>query len=106
MARINSRSQTQLTAENTATADLEITKRVGDKGYKLVVATIDTNVVVRLEYANTSGGSITGRSIDYTITANGTYILPVFPLDNFVHLNFVSESGGTGATITGTLLEA
>jgi len=103
--RLTPRTQTQLTAPGT-TAKLKLTQRVGDKFYKVVLATVDTNVVVRVEYANTSAGSVTGRSQDYTLTANGTYTLPVFPLDNFVYFNFVSETGGTGATLDVTLLEA
>jgi hypothetical protein len=104
MAIKQQRVQTQLTAPGT-TAKLKLTQRVGDKFYKVVLATVDTNIIVRVEYTNTSAGSVTGRGQDITLTANGTYTLPVFPLDNFVYLNFVSETGGTGATVDATLIE-
>jgi len=68
------------------------------------VASINTNVVVRLE------GSVNGTDFanldevgDTTITANGTY---GFKLSNSaitsMRLVFVSESGGTTATIDGS----
>ncbi len=104
MAYTNKRSQTQLTAPGT-TATLPLAKYGASRWYQVVVATIDTNVVLRVEYTNTASGSVTARSQDFTLTANGTYTLAVFGQDNFTRLNFVSESGGTNATITATLCE-
>ena len=104
MAQLNRRTQTQLTAPG-VTADLKLSPYAASRHYRVVVAAINTSLVVRAEYAATASGSVTGRGFDYTITANGTYTLPVFATDNFVHLNFVSEAGGFAATVDATLVE-
>ena len=71
------------------------------KSYSLsvTVAEIDTNVVVRLD------GSIDGTNYApiiaaQTITSNGSYIYSVADRPvKFVKAIFVSESGGTAATV-------
>lgn len=72
----------------------------------LTVANIDTNVVVRIEGTidgidafnlNTSG-------IDTTLTANGTYGFKYTGSLTGIRVNFVSESGGTAATINAKYL--
>ncbi len=72
------------------------------KDYTLIVtvASVNTNVVVRLE------GSVDGTNYapiiaNQTITANGTTIYSVSgrPV-KWIRTNFVSETGGTAATVT------
>lgn len=104
MAYTNRRTQTTLTDPGTTTS-LKLAPYAASRHYRLVVATINTSIVVRAEYQATSGGAVTGRGMDYTITANGTYSLPVFPIDSFVRFNFVSEVGGTAASVAATLVE-
>jgi len=66
------------------------------------VASISTNVVVRAE------GSLDGvnyfnlddTETDYTVNANGTYHLWTEKPTKYIRFRFVSESGGTTATLT------
>ena len=69
---------------------------------QMVVALIDTNVVMRIEVSN-DGTNYCNRDengVDLTITTNGTYD---FVFKNKGHYScrfvFVSESGGTAATV-------
>ena len=68
----------------------------------VTVATINTNVVVRIEGSvdNTAWGNLDSGGLDTTITANGTYL---FTCPNtllaYLRVTFVSETGGTAATI-------
>jgi len=89
----------QLTAPGTS----EVTNARSMKSHvcQFVVASIDTNVVIRFE------GSLDGTNYfninpngDTTITANGTYAISKsnMPLLN-VRVVFVSEAGGTAATV-------
>lgn len=65
------------------------------------VAAINTNVVLRAE------GSIDGENfynlsesnVDTTVTANGTNAFTYSGKINYIRLRFVSESGGTDATV-------
>ena len=65
------------------------------------VAAINTNVVLRAE------GSIDGENFfnlsesnaDTTVTANGTNAFTYRGKINYIRLRFVSESGGTDATV-------
>ena len=104
MAQINRRPLTQLT-EVGVTANLKLSPYAGPRWFRVVVAAINTSLVIRAEYATTASGAVTARGMDYTITANGTYTLPVFATDNFVRLNFVSETGGSAVTLDATLTE-
>lgn len=72
---------------------------IGEYGYKVVIASINTSLVLRVEYNNASTGSAISRSEDIAITANGTYIIPIFASEAFSRLNFVSEVGGTAVTV-------
>jgi hypothetical protein len=96
------RTQTQLTAPGT-TAHIEMSKMRGVKYFSLVCATLNTSVTVRVE--NTNGTSVVSQGIDQVISTNGTFNIPVFPASSHVRLNFVSEVGGTAATITPTYNE-
>lgn len=95
-------------AQLTAPGSTSATTVTAYKNYTLQykVASIDTNVVVRLE------GSLDGTNWinldsdgDTTITANGTY---GFKLSNTplaqIRFTFVSEAGGTAATIDAVLM--
>jgi len=73
---------------------------------QLLVASIDTNVVVRIE-GSTDGTNFANLDVDQvntTITANGAYLFKVPTQVSFLRYEFVSESGGTAATITGAIL--
>ena len=91
--------QTQLTAPGTG----EVIKTIGvneiTAQYK--IAAIDTSVAVRLEGSldNTNWGNLDADEADTTQTANGTYFLNYKGKIPYVRFNFVSEAGGTGATI-------
>jgi hypothetical protein len=92
---------TQLTAAGNA----EAVKLISGKGatVKVTVAAIDTNAVVKLEYSNAAdfgSGVVQGQTL--TITANGDYLLNILPGHSYARLVFVSETGGTAATIDAT----
>lgn len=91
-------SFTQLTAPGTTDA-LQV-KTVTNHTIAVTVAAIDTNVVVRIE------GSLDGTNWanlsdvgDTTITGNGTEMFFFKGKLNYIRGNFVSESGGTAATV-------
>lgn len=102
MALKNRRTQTQLTAPG-VTSDLQLAPYAGPRWFRVVVATIDTNVTVRSE--STDGTTVTAQSPDFVLTANGTYLIPVYADNSHVQFNFVSEAGGTAATLDVTLVE-
>lgn len=94
------REFTQLTAPgNTASEEVIFIK---NHTFQVVVASINTNVIVRAEGSldNTNFFNLADDGADTTITANGTTLMhkPTFSA-KFVRLNFVSELGGTTATI-------
>jgi hypothetical protein len=79
-------------------------------GYKRItaaytVAAINTNVVLRLEGSmdGTNWFNLSSTNTDTTVTANGTNAFNVEAAVDQVRLNFVSESGGTAATIDATV---
>jgi hypothetical protein len=84
------------------TVEVGVNDLCSTRAYTLIVtvATINTNVVVRLE------GSIDGTNYapiiaDQTITANGTTVYSVGDRPvKYVRPRFVSESGGTAAVVT------
>jgi hypothetical protein len=100
---------TQLTATgNTSSINVE---DYALYGYTFTVASINTNVIVGLvgsvdgtnfaelplENTAVTGASITNNRV--TITANGTYIIYSKAPISEVQFDFISESGGTTATI-------
>ncbi len=64
------------------------------------VASIDTTVVMRLEGSHDNTNWYNLHSADTTITEDGTYHLDFLGPLRYIRLTFVSETGGTGATIT------
>jgi hypothetical protein len=75
--------------------------------FQVTVSDIGTNVVIRLEgslddvnYFNLSTGSV-----DYTLTANGTYGYVLFAPVQYIRVRLVSFSGGTPSvsTVLGTV---
>jgi hypothetical protein len=95
-----------LSAPGSGTAQtVDLPNRHAAKNYSLfvTVASINTNVIVRLD------GSVDGTNYapviaNQTITANGTYFysLANTPLKS-VQPVFVSETGGTAATVAFTI---
>lgn len=101
---------TQLTAPgNTADADVA---NVFNHSFQVLVAAINTNVIVEMEgtmdgtnYFDipmintvvTDATTLTANRL--TITANGTYLLQASAKLDSIRFNFVSESGGTAATL-------
>lgn len=67
----------------------------------LTVANIDTNIVVRIEGTidGTLAFNLSNSDTDTTLTANGTYGFKHTGSLTGIRVNFVSESGGTAATI-------
>jgi len=92
-------SETQLTVPG-ATPNLSA-ENYNQGTFQYVIGTIDTDVVVRFE------GSLDGTNFynldvteaDTTQTTNGTFAAKFTGKNKFVRFNFVSESGGTAATI-------
>lgn len=93
----------QLSAAGLGTlVEVAVNDLCSTRAYTLIVtvASINTNVVVRLE------GSIDGTNYapiisDQTITANGTTVYSVADRPvKWVRPRFVSESGGTDALVT------
>lgn len=74
----------------------------------LTVANIDTNVVVRIEGTidGTLAFNLSDTDSDTTITANGTYGFMAKGSLTGIRVNFISESGGTAATIDAKYLGA
>lgn len=68
----------------------------------LTIASINTNVVFRIEGSNdnTNWANLDINNQDTTFTANGTYAFTFEGCPQRIRVNFVSESGGTAATIT------
>jgi len=68
----------------------------------LTVAAINTTVVVRIEGSadNSAWANLDISGLDTTLTANGTYLfaIPETPMA-YIRVTFVSETGGTAATI-------
>lgn len=74
----------------------------------VTVANIDTNVVVRIEGTidGTLAFNLSDTDSDTTITANGTYAFMANGSLTGIRVNFVSESGGTAATVDAKYLGA
>lgn len=68
----------------------------------LTIASINTNVVFRIEGSNdnTNWANLDINNQDTTFTTNGTYAFTFEGCPQRIRVNFVSESGGTAATIT------
>jgi hypothetical protein len=102
MPRINQPTaikSTQLTAAGVAD-NIADTKGANSLSCEFVVAAINTNVIVRLEFSNdrafASGVYFTP---ELTITANGNYAISSAPVKRYCRARFVSEAGGTAATV-------
>lgn len=93
-------AETQLTAPGTTQAlDVTAFSRIH---CQYVITTINTNVVVRLEGSNdgTNWSNLAQGEVDTTRTANGAYSFVITGIPLFrIRFNFVSETGGTAATI-------
>ncbi len=74
----------------------------------LTVANIDTNVVVRIEGTidGTNAFNLSDSDTDTTITANGTYGFMATGSLTGIRVNFISETGGTAATVDAKYLGA
>lgn len=73
-----------------------------DHTFQIVIAAIDTTVVVRAEGSNdgTSWFNMDDNGADTTYTANGTYILHKGDFTCYqVRFRFVSETGGAAVTV-------
>ena len=68
---------------------------------QVVVASINTNVVVRIEGSTdgTNWANLNVSGTDTTFTANGAQSFVFQGCPSAVRVNFVSESGGTAATL-------
>jgi hypothetical protein len=87
-----------LTAQTTAGVSSAIEIGGRDIAFQVTVASIGTNVVIRMEGSldGTSYFNLDQTNADTTLTANGTfgYILSSAPV-RYVRLRLVSLSGGT-----------
>lgn len=106
-----SKTFSQLTAAGTTSS--EDVSGVNNHNVSVTVASINTNVIIALEgsldgtnyfeipvdnSSDVATGALTLNRM--TITANGTYSLHVKNYSlNSIRLNFVSEAGGSAATI-------
>lgn len=93
-------SAPQLTAPGVS--DAFDTSQFGNHAFYITVANINTDVVVEAQGSadGTNYANIDSSAGQFTYTANGTYLLSKanFPMKNG-RIEFVSESGGTAATI-------
>ena len=102
--RITKQTLTQLTAPGT-TAWVEMGRlKPASADLEVIVAAINTNVVVKVEYSE-DGSAVAASSLSETITANGTYNIPLSVRYRLVRLNFVSEAGGTDATVDSSVAQ-
>lgn len=84
--------------------------------YQTTISSIDTNVVLEIEQSNDASNwftsrlentAVTGMSIannQVTVTENGTFGLTTRRQGQWSRLQFVSESGGTSATVSANFL--
>ena len=87
----------------TAPASTDVVRMYGSKGFivQFTVATINTSVVVKAEGSvdNSSWFDLSEDESAITKTANGTYAMLCETEVPFIRFTFVSEAGGTAATI-------
>ncbi len=70
---------------------------------QIVVTNIDTSITMRMEVSHdgTNWANRNQNDADYTVTANGTYVMFWENKANrLARFRFVSEAGGTAATVT------
>ena len=86
-----------------APGSTDVVRMYGSKGFMLqyTVATINTSVVVKAEGSvdNSSWFDLSEDESAVTKTANGTYAMLCETEVPFIRFTFVSEAGGTAATI-------
>jgi len=108
VARNSAITLPQLTAAATGTEVIDLRTQDGKGMYmnilfQYTIAAINTNVAVRLEGSldNVSWFHLHGDDGNLTKTANGTYAMMYQGLGeiNYIRFYFVSETGGTDATI-------
>jgi len=96
---------TQLTASGTT--DGLLVQYIRNHTFQVVVANINTSVTVRCEGSldGTNYFNLSDAGANTTITSDGTYLFHKYQFSTkYVRFNFVSESGGTSATIDVTYL--
>lgn len=59
---------------------------------EVTLATVETNVVLKMQYCDASNFSSVINGKSYTLTANGTYVFPVAKGYKYLRLILVSES--------------
>jgi len=91
---------TQLTAPG-VTSDVLDMSGCKDVVFQYTIAAINTNVVVRLEGSNDNSSwfNLDFDDVDITQTADGTYGIQYEGRVGFIRFRFVSETGGTDATV-------
>jgi len=91
---------TQLTATG-VTSDLLDMSGCKDAVFQYTIAAMNTTVVVRLEGSNDNSSffNLDFDDQDITQTVNGTYAIQYEGRVGFIRFRFVSETGGTAATI-------
>lgn len=100
MAQVGKTTHAQLTAASTATTPANIGNiQPASAEFLVTVASINTNVVVVPEYSNDGFSTVAAKGAPVTITANGVYTIPASVNYKDRRLYFLSESGGTAATI-------
>lgn len=90
---------TQLTAAGT-TASLNVGD-LSEHVLQYTVAAINDNVVLRMEGSvdGTNWFNLSSENVDVTVVANGSNAFVYSGKVNYVRGRFVSESGGTDATV-------
>lgn len=94
-------TETQLTAPDQTTTSRQLTG-YRHAAWQIVVANINTSITLRFEGSNdnTNWSNLDTSKTDKTITANNVYEEEkTFCNFEYVRVKFVSESGGTSATI-------
>lgn len=96
--QVTKTTHAQLTAPGNGEIVVSGTVQAAGGQGEITLAAVDTNVVVRYDYSN-DNFSTTATGIPVTLTANGTHVVPVLPGYAQVRPVFVSEAGGTAATL-------
>jgi len=97
-------SITQLTAPGAS--DWIATGKASRHTIVATVAAINTNVVLRIEGSidGTTAFNLNSSNYDTTITGNGSYGFSYNGALTHIRVNFVSETGGTDATVSAKYL--
>ena len=102
MSKVYTKTNTQLTAPgNGDTTNVHSFMPIGG-WLEVTLASVDTSATVRVDYSN-DGFTTTVSGTPVTMTADGSYALPIISGYEQMRPVFVSEVGGTAVTVDFTV---